>query len=203
MELSQNPPFRIGEYMAAPSATDIQRFCGRRYVFPDLDYSSNPPKPRAYYQDGMCPYKTVQVVRNLSTIALTPKLLATFKSGYRGFAVDGYLATLAGEGWAIDEFVLGTIPINALFYVTVDGFGTCLSALEADATNVITANAYAVGLASAATTNTTAGRVGSASLGGATSPLSNAIINRLGMALSTKTTGNTNADVLVHFQPKF
>ena len=66
-----------------------------------------------------------------------------------------------------------------------------------DETNVIDELEWLVAETAAASTGTTAGRVIPQDLTGATAVLGGQILNRIGRALSAKTTANTDADLLV------
>lgn len=143
---------------------------------------------------------TLRVVRNTSGGALLPKRLGRFSTAQAyGTAVDGYVNATAGVGYPIDEYLPATgVANNDLFYVVIKGPAIFLTDLAGGASNVFNVGDRVVGLTAATSGATTAGRVAPQDLTGATAPLANQIQNRLGFAMSAKTTGNTNADLLVN-----
>jgi len=73
-----------------------------------------------------------------------------------------------------------------------------LTALDGGADNVFNVNDVIVALTAATSQATTAGRVAPQVLTGATALLGNQVQNRLGRAMSAKTTANTNNSLLVN-----
>lgn len=145
---------------------------------------------------------TCILVRNTSGIALLPKRIARWESGYRGKRVDGYTtATAAEAAGVIDEHLPASgVSDNDLFWLAVKGPSLVLTSLAGDAENVISIDDALVALTAATSQATTAGRVNQQDLTGATAPLANQVQYRLGHAMSAKTTANTNADLLVDLQ---
>jgi hypothetical protein len=142
-------------------------------------------------------------VRNVAAAALLPKRLVTFqKSGvYYGARVDGYLTTVGDRGFPVDEFLPAAgVPVNDLFWIVVRGPATVLTDLASLGATITVGDAV-LGQTAVTSGATTAGRV--IPLPGATSgsTLQNEVINRVGYALSAKTTNNTNADLLVEVGP--
>lgn len=150
---------------------------------------------------------TCILVRNVSGIALLPKRIARWASGYRGKRVDGYTtATAAEAAGVIDEHLPAAgVPANDLFWLAVRGPSLVLTDLAGGANNVIAVDDTLIALTAATSQATTAGRVvtwGLTATSTATTDgtLSNYLLNYLGKAMSAKTTANTNADLLVDLQ---
>ncbi|NJL70214.1 MAG: hypothetical protein HC888_00775 [Candidatus Competibacteraceae bacterium] len=201
MSRDNSPPFNRGEYAAAETDGSLSFVYleGREYLFEDTD-------PRA--TSGSAASRTgrmvrCRLVRNVSGGNLLPKRLVQFSTdaGRYGSRVSGYATTTAQEGVPVDEYLPAAgVPNNALFWVVVSGPALVLSDLAGGANNVITVGQRLVSLTAATSGATTAGRVAPIDLTGATTPLANQILNTIGQALTAKTTGNTNADVLVEIQ---
>lgn len=144
--------------------------------------------------------KKVRLVKNTAAIALLPRRLVQFSTTAPRYGtwVDGYNATLAGHCLPVDEYLPATgAPVNSVFYIVVEGPAEVLTDIAASANNVISVGTVINGLNAASTGATTAGRVTPQDLTGATAPLGNMIQNRIGRALTARTTANTNAAVLV------
>lgn len=208
------PPFGRGETFYNGGTIDTSNLgggqhIGKIWVFEDIDYSTVGVKKLRSSRPVRC-----MVCRNVSGIALLPKRLANLtiagtgptsgigpQSGdNRGFLgnVDGYTTTTAAKGFPIDEWLPAAgVPNNDLFWVVIDGPATVLTDLAGGANNPISVGSTVVALTAATSQATTAGRVYAQDLTGATAPLANMIQNALGVAMSAKTTANTNADLLV------
>lgn len=126
MDRFQQPPFARGELGTAysdpntASSTGNEQYEGKEWIFEDKDYS-NPGT--AAERTNM--FVTVRCVRNKAGTTLNPKRFVKFKvdgttRGNYGGQVSGYGA-LGDLGGITDEFIVGTIPDNALFYVVVEG----------------------------------------------------------------------------------
>ena len=201
-------PFPIGTTFSqngSPAATDGQDYEGRLYWVEDYDYNQFPSrKPRAY--DGSAGLqgnmKLVRVVRNVSGITLQPRRLVTYKFGTYRRQVDGYCTSLGQECFPIDEFLPYNVPTNDLFYITVKGMAECLTALEASAAQGLSTSATTQVILCSQTAvtsqSTTSGRVVAQDLTGATAVLGVQIQNRMGIAMSARTTNQTNTAVLVY-----
>lgn len=196
-------PFPIGTTLSqngTAATTDSPHLEGREYVVVDRDYSGR--GARAYGGAGQLPLKTVRIVRNVSGITLMPRKLVTFKTGQRGFQVDGYCTTTAQEAYPVDEFLPYNVPTNDLFYIVVEGNAECLTDLAAGANNLLNAETVVVALTAVTSQSTTAGRIAPQDLTGATALLANQIQNRIGVNLTAKTTTNTNVATLVSITKK-
>jgi hypothetical protein len=174
--------------LSSPDGTEIQ-YVGKIYMYPDKNYGK-----------GLI---TLLCVRNMSGIALAPKRQVTFKAGKFGEEVDGYARVNPAQGFTIWDQHPASIADKQLFYVVLEGPTLCSTGVAADATNVINALDWLVSLTAVTSQAVTAGRVGPIDLTGATTPLANQLIYRLGQALSAKTTSNTAADVLVNISRRW
>lgn len=201
-------PWDIGLTAGAAGITDAQQWEGKMFTVEDWDRSTVPWKLRTYDGTGGPSYKTILIVRNVSTIALLPRRLVAFKAGQYAKQVDGYTRLLLQEGYPVDEFLPAAgVPVNDLFYVVVSGRAEC----KPDTANA-NATAYApttavpsvlVAQTLATSTNTTAsGCVVEFSITGGTVPtevdLRAYINNRVGIALSARTTAQTTLNNLVN-----
>ncbi len=147
---------------------------------------------------------TCLLVRNVAAAALLPKFIVKWKSGQRNRQVDGYTAvTNEAAAGVVDEF-LGSagVAVNDLFWIVVRGPTLMKTALEGDGTNVINLDDILGALTAATSGATTAGRVRVNALTATSTALTdgsegNKQMNSFGRALSARTTGNTNADILV------
>lgn len=199
-------PQRGKVYLTGPSRTapttyaQSQSLEGFVKEFEDLDYAASSTgvkgAPRSSYK------VECMLVRNAATIALQPKRLVKWKSGKRFKQVDGYCTVDFEEcAGVVDEWLPAAgVAINDLFWITRKGPTLCLTDLAGGATNVIAASDMMLALTAATSQATTAGRVQAFA---ATSNLTNAvsmIFNKLGRAMSAKTTANTNAGVLVNME---
>ena len=197
MSKFDDPPFPRGGTMGVTVTADQAHWEGREFWFENKDYSTTSPVDRA--AGGAGTLVKVRIVRNSSGIALLPKRLARFKLANYGMQVDGYTTTTAEEGYPIDEFLPAAgVADKDLFYIVVEGPATCLTDLAASSANVFSAGSVLVALTAATSQCTTAGRVSINDLTGATQLLALQVQNRVGAAMSAKTTANTNADALVH-----
>ena len=150
-----------------------------------------------------------RVVKNSSGVALLPKYLCAWKTTAIGTEVDGYQRTLAGPAAGfVDEHVVSTgVPNGDNFLLITNGpcLGTTSQAGSVE--NLITAGDELHGLTAAASTHsTTAGRVYAFFADSAvftatqtTDGTANRVaLNRIGRAISAKTTGQSAADVLLY-----
>ncbi len=191
-----DPPFARGCTAGATAVTDLTHLEGKEYWFENLDYSTSPAKARP--SGGQGEYVKCRIVRNTGAVALLPKDLVKFATANYGKYVDGKTCLTAGEGYPIDEFLPAAgCPVNDLCWIVIDGDAMCRTDLAGADNNVITQGGWLVALTGATSGATTAGRVYAQDLSGATALLANQVQNRIGIAMSSKTTGQTNGDVLV------
>lgn len=141
----------------------------------------------------------VRVVRNMAAAALLPKRLVTFKNdAYYGRRVDGYATLTSVNAYPVDELLPAAgVPIYDLFYIVVGGPALVKTDIASSANNLINIGDTLVSLTAATSGATTSGRVAPQDLTGATAPLGKQVQNRLGVAMSAQTTGNTDNDVLL------
>src|SRR6185436_11021948 len=179
---------------------------GKEYIFEDQD-----PRSAA----GVAATRTgrpvkCRIVRNLSGTTLFGKYCALLgvTAGKVTQYASGLVATAATRGFPIDEYLPPAGVRNGdLFYVVVQGPAIMRTSMAGDITNSIALNAHLVAQTAVTSGATTAGRVGvrDTSLTAATSGVTtydttglyDMIANRIGLALSARTTGETNADILV------
>lgn len=144
-----------------------------------------------------------RLMRNVSGIAIGPKRIVTHASGYWNKRFDGYacLDNAANVAGVTDEHLpTAGCPANDMCWVTVNGPTLVKTPLGADATNVFSEGTLLLALTAATSQATTAGRVqpyySTSSVTAAQAQMQGVI----GVALSAKTTGNTNVDILVDIQ---
>lgn len=210
MSKKESPFFERGKTFYGPAVPDSAALQGvdlegREFEMEDYDYASTARPLPLRTRNTMV---RVRIVRNVSGISLLPKRLARFTTTAGAASltrVDGYgYATADAVVAPIDEFLPAAgVQNNDLFYVVMDGPCLFLTDLAGAANNVINVGGVLVALTAASSQATTAGRVAPQDLTGATALLGAQIQNRLGRALSAKTTANTNADVLVNFTGRF
>lgn len=174
--------------LSSPDGTELQ-YVGKIYMYPDKNYNM-----------GLL---TLLCVQNEASIALAGKRLVNFKSGQFGRQIDGYARVNPSQAYPIWDQHTTTVAVHQLCYLVLEGPCLCTTPLVGDATNVITALDWLVSLTAAASTSTTAGRIVGADFTGATSLLANQIIYKIGQALSTKSTSNTGADILVNISRRW
>lgn len=146
-----------------------------------------------------------RLVRNSSGITLYGKRALHLKSGTFGCEVDGYSRTTAEGNYVVSDEYLpsGGVRNGDIFWVVIRGPAIVTTTYAGDATNVIAVEDFlVVATAANSTAHTGAGRFEVFALQSPTSAaaaLYNAkqMLNRLGRAMSAKTTGETGADVLV------
>ena len=199
MSRDENPPFGRGETFYNGDTIDANdlgglHLEGKEWVFNDEDPTTDTTRSNKYV--------TCRVVRNTSGIALLPKRIAAFEVDATnpdewGRRVAGYTTVTDEEGYPIDEYLPAAgVPDNDLFYVVVRGPAVVLTALT-DFNPAIGGGDWLAAITAATSQATTAGRVTNHDISGATSVLANAIMNRIGRALSAATTANTNTDLLI------
>jgi hypothetical protein len=150
---------------------------------------------------------TAMCVRNVSGIALTPGRLVRWKALFRGKRVDGYTTTTTAEvAGVVDDALPSTgVANNDLFWLIRKGPCLVKTPLVADVSNVFTENDILIAMTAVTSQSTTAGRpitwaLTATSTGTTDGTGALYIINRIGRAMSAKTTANTNADLLCDLQ---
>lgn len=184
----EDMPFARGATFGTTDSTIGTHLEGREFLHQDKTY-------------GTGRWVRVRVVRNAATIALAPKRALNLKSaaGVAGGQVNGYAGTQAQYTLIADEFLpSGGAAVGDLFYAVVDGPTLALTPRDAADVNVINVGDSLHAQSAAATTSVTAGHVMTAVFTGATAVLQGQIANVVGVALSAKTTANTDASVLIN-----
>jgi hypothetical protein len=197
MARNENPPFNRGETFYNGETIDSSdlggvHLEGKEWVFEDANPTTGVARTANFVR--------CRVVRNTAAAALLPKRIVRFEAdgAEYGCRVDGYATTTAAEGYPLDEYLpTAGLPVNDLGYIVVDGPAIVTTDIAASATNVVSVGGWVVALTAATSGATTAGRIGAQDLTGATALLANQVQNRIGRALSAKTTNNTAADILV------
>lgn len=186
-------------YQETADATSNQALLGTTYSCGDYDPTATTPTKRLGITN------ILMVVRNASGVALLPKMCVQWKTGKTFQEVVGYTtnAGLDGGSFAgvVDEFLPSTgAPANAIFYILVDGISLCLTSATAGIESSIAEWAYLHTVtAAASTTSTTAGRVMAMTnnfVGLSEAKIGNLAVNTFIMALSAKTTAQTNNAIL-------
>lgn len=170
---------------------------GTRKLFKDMDLSVRGMKTPRTGREVTC-----VLVRNDSGINLLPKRLCVWKAGYEGRRVDGYVTTdYARAAGVVDDWLPAAgVADDDLFWLVIRGPCLVKNDIAAAASAHINQGDYLVALTAASSQATTSGRVQSFV---ATSNVTNAVtqtLNKIGYALSGKTSANTNSDVLAEIQ---
>lgn len=139
-----------------------------------------------------------RLVRNSSGINLLPKRVVKYKSTYYKKRVDGY-CTLDFDNCAgvVDEHLpTAGVRDGDLFWITYRGPTLVLTNLAGDGTNLHVQGVPIVALTAATSQATTAGRVQTYFVTSGATVIGSQALQRIGIAMSAKTTANTNADLL-------
>lgn len=170
--------------------------------FEDVDHSTSPPSPRSS-RKVVC-----RIMRNMSTVALLGKTLGIVDPTNPNRIIGNVKTGAAPHCVAIDEFLPAAgVPYGDLCWVVVSGPTTLKTppggsfAANIAAGDWLVSSTGASGTTAAAATTNDNGRVAAMSAGATNNVNLTDIVNRFGKALSAKTTGNTNADILVHMRP--
>lgn len=142
------------------------------------------------------------LVRNVSAGNLLPKRGVTWATGYRGKRVDGYSKVDGGEvAGYVDEYLPATgVPSGDLFWLVVQG--PCLTKMPYTETGEdVAVGDYLMALTAATSGAASAGRVQRVPSSFTADQTTDGTMfnyqsNKIGRALSAKTTGNTDADIL-------
>lgn len=202
------PPFFLGEsYKGTDDDGNLinEHLVGQVHMLPYKDLSATALRTS---RDRLTGRQVKAVIcRNVTAAALLPKRVGLLDAtaGYDMVeTVDGYCDTLASTGRCvfIDPFLPSAgVADDDLFWGIVEGLTIVLTPAAGAAFNGdISAGAPLVA-ATAATTNTsTAGRVSNITVAGQTAGTAafSMARNCLGYALSARTTGETEADLLVN-----
>lgn len=176
-----------------PTASARIDHIGKEKWFSDVNVGSSPPTLRTKRM-VLCRF-----VQNTSAGALLPKRLVSVVAGGDGSKVDGY-ARLTAQGFVypLDEWLPSTgLRQYDCGWIVIRGPATVLTDLAGGANNLLPADTVLVALTGATSGATTAGRVAPQDLTGATAVLGAQLQGAIGRAISGRTTGNTNADILM------
>lgn len=209
------PPFELGETLkgtddsSGSSVLINKEKLGVIHDFQDVDYSvSGLTSSRSLLSGHTI---TAVALRNESGIALLPKRVVslTETAGRSPFtSVDGYATVLLKDRCVLVDPWLSSSGVadDDIFWGIIGGPAIVLTPTAgADFNGDIAVNAPLVAATGATSGNSTSGRVSNVTLPGTTGATAafSAAANILGYALSAKTTGNTAADMLVHWTIKF
>jgi hypothetical protein len=182
------------------AGTDGQDIEGSDKYFEDINVTTSPPLRRS---NSLVKCRAVRnftsgsLTSATGSIALLPKRIAQCDLANNSRAI-GYTTVDGGRGFPIDEFLPAAGVVNwDLFWVVLAGPAMVLTPLDGGADNVINADDVLTSLTAATSQATTAGHVKTAVWTGATAVLAVEIAHIIGTALSTKTTANTNANLLI------
>jgi hypothetical protein len=211
MSRDNTAPFERGSTFYNGATIDTNNLAGvelegRTVIFEDKLWSATGIKGLRTGRNVVC-----RIVRNMSGITLFAKQLVQLDPTNPA-RVTGRTVTLFGEAYPIDEFVPATgVPNGDLFYIVIGGPALCLTPMAGATFN---SDAIAAGdIVGAATTNGGSTAAGSTAPAGrvagilavnvalTTNTQYNELLryahNPLGRAISGRTSGNTNADILV------
>lgn len=196
MARNENPPFERGTTWYdgdTPDASDLggENIVGQEWVFEDKSPTATTNRTNRHVR--------CRAVRNTSGIALLPKLLGVLSTtaGEYGNSVSGYCSTDAQEAYPIDEYLPAAgVVDDDIFWLVIEGPAVIeTSTADMDADFVV--GGWGVAQTAAASTEAvTGGRINTATAYGATTGTGNNVLNRIGRALTARTTANTNTDTL-------
>lgn len=201
MARDENPPFGLGETFYGTDgtidSTDLGgvNLEGKEWVFEDVNPTSGA------HRSGRS--KRCRIVRNVSGINLLPKRLVRFRASGTdyGTQVDGYTHIPSQEGYPVDEWLPAAgVRDDDLFWIVLEGPAVCILTRDAAADGAVVSVGGWVVAETAATSQsaTTAGHVEAKhTTAAATDVLGDAVMNRVGRALSAKTTADTGEDILI------
>ncbi len=198
MARDENPPFERGSTWSdggTIDSTDLggANILGKEWVFEDYDPTAVQARSGAFVR--------CRAVRNTSGIALQAKRLARFSltAGEYGDLVDGYAAVTSQECYPIDEYLPSGTPLDDdIFWIIIEGPAIITVGRTAGATTNFAVGDWLVSQTAATSQATTAGRAEQILLTGATKPLADMVLNRIGRALTARTTANTGSDCLCY-----
>lgn len=187
-------------YLETADSTTAQALLGTTYTCGDYDPAATSKTKRLGITN------VLMVVRNSSGVALLPKMAVQWKTGKAYQEVIGYTTNAGVDGTGtfagvVDEFLPSTgAAANAIFYLLVDGATLMKTSATAGIESSIAEWAYLHTVTAAASTHsTTAGRVMAMTnnfVGLSEAKIGNLAVNTFIMALSARTTAQTNTDIL-------
>ena len=181
---------------------------GTRRSFKDQDTATYNLRARRTGGDVVC-----IAVRNVAACVLRPKRLVTWKSGSEFRRVDGYACETAEmAAGVVDEFyAAGGVQVGDLFWLQVRGPTLMLTpevsnaAWNGDISALNQIVCASAGTSAATTAADAQGRVAKQNITCASTTsnftgLFNQIQNRVGRAMSARTTAETSEDILVNLE---
>lgn len=211
MSRSNVPPFERGSTWYNGRTIDTNNYEGvelegRTCIFEDKNLSSTGPVK----SDRTTRQVTCRLVRNVSGITLYAKRLVQLDPTNPG-RVTGYQNVLFGECYPVDEHLPATgVPHGDLFWIVVGGPALVLTSFDGagfNATSIVAGDQLGALTTANSTGSGTTGVAGRAAavLAVNVALTTNTQYNELlryatgwfGRAMSAKTSGNTNADILV------
>lgn len=173
---------------------------GKVFVLPDvpISTSNSATSPRTSHN------VKVRVVRNSSGFALRPGRAVAYKAGTNMQEVAGYTTTTGAEvAGIVDERIAAAgVADGDDFLIVVEGPSLVLNDIATTAA-AITEGDYLCALTAVASTATTAGRLQTQSLTGATALLGAQIQMVVARALSTISSASTATNVLAFIKSRF
>lgn len=202
MARDESPPFVRGGTLYDGETIDSNDLLGAELLGYEWVFEDKSPTDPRTYRTGR-PVRC-RAVRNVAAAALLPKRVARFSTtaGKYLSEVDGYATITAGHGKPIDEYLpTAGVPVNDVFWIVVDGPAVCLTGI-ADMAADIGVGDWVVALTAATSGATTSGRVHPQTLTGSSQAtdytfLALQIQNRIGRALTARTTTGTASDILI------
>lgn len=201
MARPENPPFPRGKTFYDGNTIDSNNLGGlqlegKEWVFEDID----PRTPMNSQRSNR--YVRCRIVRNMGANALLPKFNVNLVTATEGPAqygrVDGHNRLLATySAGIVDEYLPAAgVPQYDLCWIVVEGPTLAKVAREAAAANIALGDRL-VSQTAVTSGSTTAGRLITQDLTGATAVLIAQVQNVIGRALSARTTADTSGDVLI------
>lgn len=210
MSRNNDAPFQRGTTFYQGRTIDTSNYDGvelegMRRTFEDIDLTAAGAKTRRTSRLVVC-----QIVRNTCGIALLPGDLVTLSTANPPRVNGNVITAAAARCVLVDEYLpSGGVPNGDLFWAVIRGPGMAktppvaggFSATIAAGDVLVAATGSAASTAAAATTNDNASvakQVFAAPTdANSTATFVGQLNNRIGVAMSARTTGETNSDILV------
>jgi hypothetical protein len=194
MARDEAPPFERGDTWYGgdtPDTADLgaANIIGKEWVFEDID----PNNGTTFRTAG---FVRCRAVRNVSGITLAGKRLVTFSTtaGEYGVAVNGYATITAAECYPLDEYLTSVVD-DDVCWIVIEGPAVVKNGLTAGDQTNFAVGAWLVSQTAATSQAATAGYA-EAQLTAGTDTALGQILNRIGRAMTARTTANTGSDVL-------
>lgn len=177
---------------------------GSEKVFEDINWGSSAgAKPARTGQKVTC-----RLVRNNSGVTLHRKRLVQLDPA-NGGKVTGYAQSYSQYCYPVDEFLpAGGVPANDLFWIVTKGPAICLTVMVGSQQGADIAVGAVLHSGTTSTGTTASGTTGApgrvdvftvaaATTAGQFTDINNFHHNKIGRAMSARTTAETNSDILV------